>query len=89
MLQGNICALQATKDHVNVFVYDGGIVADPEQIITGGRSNKTARTIAIRDNETINTRALKRMFKHIISNNRAGRMAEPEAVDADPVIRID
>jgi hypothetical protein len=30
VLQGNICALLATKDHVNVFLYDGGIVPDPE-----------------------------------------------------------
>jgi hypothetical protein len=36
VLQGNICALLAAKDHVNVFLYDGGIVPDPEGIITGG-----------------------------------------------------
>ena len=27
VLEGNICALLAAKDHVNVFTYDGGIVA--------------------------------------------------------------
>lgn len=32
------------KDHINVFLYDGGIVPDPEQIITSGHNNKTART---------------------------------------------
>src|SRR3712207_4777562 len=42
VLQGNICALLATKDHVNVFLYDGGIVPDPEGIITGGHDNETA-----------------------------------------------
>ena len=26
----------AAKDHVNLFLYDGGIVPDPEGIITGG-----------------------------------------------------
>ena len=30
VLQGNICALLAAKDHVNVFLYDGAIVPDPE-----------------------------------------------------------
>jgi hypothetical protein len=35
VLQGNICALLAAKDHVNVFLYDGAIVPDPEGIITG------------------------------------------------------
>ena len=40
VLQGNICALLAAKDHVNVFLYDGAIVPDPEGIITGGHDNK-------------------------------------------------
>jgi hypothetical protein len=72
VLQGNICALLAAKDHVNVFLYDGAIVPDPEGIITGGRGNKAARTVAIRKGETIKRRALSAMFKQIISNNRAG-----------------
>jgi hypothetical protein len=72
VLQGNICALLATKDHVNVFLYDGGIVPDPEGIITGGHENKTARTVAIYRDETVNAPALQRMFEQIIANNRAG-----------------
>ncbi|HKH54745.1 MAG TPA: DUF1801 domain-containing protein [Propionibacteriaceae bacterium] len=72
VLDGNICALQATKDHVNVFLYDGGIVPDPERIITGGHDNQTARTVAIRRDEQINTRALGAMFTQIIADNRAG-----------------
>jgi hypothetical protein len=72
VLQGNICALSAAKDHINVFLYDGGIVLDPDGIITGGHSNKTARTVAIREGETINAAALTAMLKHIIANNRAG-----------------
>ena len=42
VLQGNICALLAAKDHINLFLYDGGIVPDPEGIITAGQTNKTA-----------------------------------------------
>jgi hypothetical protein len=72
VLNGNICALQAARDHVNVFLYDGGIVPDPAGIITGGHDNKTARTVAIREGETIRVRALRTMFKQIIANNRAG-----------------
>ena len=72
VLEGNICALLAAKDHVNVFLYDGAIVPDPEGIITGGQDNKTARTVAVRQNETINTRALGDIFRQIIANNRAG-----------------
>ena len=71
-LQGNICALLAAKDHVNIFLYDGAIVPDPEKIITGGHDNTTARTVAIRQGETINAPALSAMFKQIIANNRAG-----------------
>jgi hypothetical protein len=72
VLNGNICALLAAKDHVNIFMYDGAIVLDPEGIITGGHDNKTARTVAIREGETINARALTAMFRQIIANNRAG-----------------
>ena len=72
VLEGNICALLAAKDHVNVFLYDGAIVPDPERIITGGHDNKTARTVAIREGETINGPALAAMFREIIANNRAG-----------------
>ena len=36
VLQGNVCALLATKDHVNLFLYDGAIVPDPHGIITSG-----------------------------------------------------
>jgi hypothetical protein len=72
VLQGNICALLAAKDHVNVFLYDGGIVPDPEGVITGGHDNKTARTVAIREGDPINEPALAAMFRQIIANNRAG-----------------
>jgi hypothetical protein len=72
VLQGNICALLATKDHVNVFLYDGAIVPDPEAIITGGHANKTARTVAIYEGEALNATALQTMFEQIIANNRAG-----------------
>ena len=72
VLRGNICALLAAKDHVNVFLYDGAIVPDPEGIITAGHDNKTARTVAVRRGEMINAPALTEMFRQIIANNRAG-----------------
>ena len=72
VLQGNICALLAARDHVNVFVYDGAIVPDPEGIITAGHDNQTARTVGFRRGEPINERALGAMFRQIIANNRAG-----------------
>jgi len=72
VLAGNVCALLAARDHVNVFLYDGAIVPDPEGIITGGHGNKTARTVAVRRGEAINAPALTAMFRQIIANNRAG-----------------
>lgn len=72
VLDGNICALLATKDHVNVFLYDGAIVPDPEGIITGGHDNTTARTVAVFENQPVNSPALLAMFRQIIANNRAG-----------------
>jgi hypothetical protein len=72
VLEGNICALLAAKDHVNVFLYDGAIIPDPDGIITAGHENKTARTVSVRQGGTINASALTAMFKQIIANNRAG-----------------
>lgn len=72
VLQGNICALLAAKDHVNVFLYDGATVPDPEHIVTGGHDNKTARTVAIRRGEQLNALALLAMFRQIVADNRAG-----------------
>ena len=83
VLQGNICALLAAKDHVNVFLYDGGIVPDPEGIITAGHDNKTARTVAFREGETINEPALMAMFRQIVANNRAGGWRKIKAASGD------
>jgi hypothetical protein len=72
VLEGNICALLAAKNHVNVFLYDGAIVPDPAGIITGGHDNQTARTVAVREGERVPAKPLKAMFEQIIANNRAG-----------------
>ena len=72
VLKGNVCALLAAKDHVNVFLYDGAMVPDPAGIITSGHENKTARTVAIREGEEINAPALTAMLRAIVANNRAG-----------------
>ena len=39
-LKGNVCALLEAKNWVNIFLYDGGIVPDPDGIITSGHDNK-------------------------------------------------
>ncbi|MFI6999007.1 DUF1801 domain-containing protein [Nocardia sp. NPDC050175] len=72
VLDGNICALLAAKTHVNVFLYDGAIVPDPDGIITAGHDNKTARTVSVREGEKVPAAPLLAMFEQIIANNRAG-----------------
>ena len=82
VLEGNIAALLATKDHVNVFLYDGGIVPDPERIVTHGHGNETGRQIAIYEGDPINRSALKAYFQRIIANNRAGGWRKLKAAGA-------
>jgi hypothetical protein len=72
VLEGNVCALLAARDHVNVFLYDGGLVPDPEGIVTGGHDNATARTVAVRRGERVNAPALAAMLAQIVADNRAG-----------------
>src|SRR6476660_5357432 len=53
VLRGNVCALLATKDHINLFLYDP-TVPDPDDIINQGQGNKTARAIQIYADDKIN-----------------------------------
>ena len=71
VLQGNVAALLAARDHVNVFIYDP-LVTDPERIITHGHENATGRQIWINQGDPINRPALLAMFREIIARNRAG-----------------
>lgn len=71
VLDGNICALLAAKNQVNVFVYDP-IAPDPEGVINQGQGNATARAIQIYRNDPINVGAVLALFRAVIANNRAG-----------------
>ena len=69
---GNVAAFLAAKDHVNVFVYDGGIVPDPHGLITAGHDNATARTIGFREGDDVPEDALLEFFQRLVADNRAG-----------------
>ena len=71
VLQGNVAALLAAKDHVNVFIYDP-MLSDPDGIITHGHGNETGRQISLFEGETVNRPALLAMFREITEHNRAG-----------------
>jgi hypothetical protein len=68
---GNVCALLASKDHVNIFIYDP-IAPDPEKIINQGQGNLTARAIQIYEGDIINEKAFVNLIKAVITNNRSG-----------------
>ncbi len=72
VLNGNIAALLAAKDHVTVFLYDGGLTPDPEGVIDGGHGNETGRFITIRRDQPIHAAAMSAIFRHIAATNRAG-----------------
>ncbi|MDQ0735955.1 DUF1801 domain-containing protein [Arthrobacter agilis] len=72
VLDGNVCALLAAKDHVNVFLYDGGLAPDPHGIITGGATNSTGRTVALHEGGPFDEDALREIFRAIIADNRDG-----------------
>ena len=71
VLDGNVCAFMATKDHVNLFLYDP-TVPDPEGIINQGHGNATARAIQIYHGDPLNKDALIQLLRAIVANNRAG-----------------
>jgi hypothetical protein len=72
VLEGNVAALLAAKNHVTVFLYDGGLAPDPDRIITGGHGNETGRQISIRRGEPINRPEMIALFRAIVADNRAG-----------------
>src|SRR4051794_20202956 len=62
VLAGNVCALLATKDHVNVFIYDP-TVPDPESVINQGQANATAKAVQVYRADQINRRGLVNIFR--------------------------
>jgi hypothetical protein len=70
-LQGNVCALLAAKDHVNVFIYDP-IAPDPSGTINQGHDNATARAIQIYEGDPLNETAFIELVKAVAENNRQG-----------------
>ena len=70
-LRGNVCALLAAKDHVNVFIYDP-IAPDPAGIINQGQDNATARSIQIYEGDSFNEKAFMELIKAVAGNNRKG-----------------
>ena len=71
VLDGNVCALLATKDHINLFLYDP-TVPDPKGLINQGHGNATALAIQIYQGDSVDPSALTALLRAIVANNRAG-----------------
>ena len=71
VVHGNVCALLATKDHVNLFLYDP-TVPDPAGLINQGHGNATARSIQFYRDDKINRAAIIDLIRAIAIRNKAG-----------------
>lgn len=69
--RGNVCALLAAKNHVNIFIYDP-IAPDPNGIINQGHENQTARSIQVAKDGFPNEAAFVALIKAVVSNNKQG-----------------
>lgn len=68
---GNVAALLATKDHVNVFIYDP-VAPDPTGLINQGHANLTARSIQIYQGALPAKAAFIELIQAVVANNKAG-----------------
>lgn len=71
VLNGNVCALLATKDHVNLFLYDP-TVSDPHGVINQGHGNATGRSIQVYADDEIDRDAIIGILSEIVDHNRRG-----------------
>ncbi len=69
--EGNVAALLATKDHVNVYIYDP-IAPDPQKIINQGHNNTSARAIQLYETDALHEEAFSNLIKAVVANNKAG-----------------
>ena len=71
VLDGNVCAILATKDHVNLFLYDP-TAPDPAGLVNQGQGNKTARSIQVYEGDEVDRTAVIELLRSIAARNRAG-----------------
>ena len=69
--KGNVCALLAAKQHVNVFIYDP-IAPDPSGIINQGHGNQTARSVQIPKGTFPDEQAFVALIQAVVKNNEKG-----------------
>lgn len=77
---GNVLAVGAFKDHVKINFFQGASLPD-QRLFNSGLEAKTTRTIDLRENETIDETALKKLIRSAVEFNRAkSKSAKPAAM---------
>lgn len=66
-----MCALHATKDHINMYIYDP-TVPDPAGLINQGHNNKTARAIQLYQGQKLDAAAFVALIQAVVTNNKQG-----------------
>lgn len=66
-----VAALQGTKDHVDVFLYDPGL-DDPKGVITDGHGGSTGRQIKLYEGDALDEDAFPDLIRQIADRNRRG-----------------
>ncbi len=69
--KGNVCALLAAKNHVNIFIYDP-IAPDPNGIINQGHDNQTARSIQVTEGQFPDEQSFVELIRAVVANNEKG-----------------
>lgn len=69
--KGNVCALLAAKNHVNIFIYDPS-APDPHGLINQGLDNQTARSIQVAPGTFPDESVFVELIKAVVSRNKQG-----------------
>ena len=69
---GLVCAVAAFKDHVKLNFFQGAALEDPNGLLNAGHDAKATRAIDIREGDTIDRDALKRLVGEAVAYNIAG-----------------
>ena len=64
--------MQATKDHLNVFLYEGGTAPDPHGLITDGFATRRVARSSFTRADALDERAFVELIRAIAAQNRAG-----------------
>jgi hypothetical protein len=78
---GNVLAVGSFKDHVKINFFQGALLED-QRLFNSGLEAKTTRTIDLRENESIDEAALKKLIRSAVEFN--SKKSKPAKAAAKP-----